>query len=62
MIKDLNINGIIHAKYIIDKEILYLKCLVNFFKKDLTSSEYICIEIIKCIEEQKFKTVAYLNV
>lgn len=61
MVKDLNINNIVHAKYIIDKGILYLNCTQKFFKKDLTESEQICIWLIKLIDEEKFNTVAYMN-
>lgn len=61
MVRDLNINGIIHAKYVIDKGILYLNCIQKFFKKDLVESEQICIGLIKVTEEEEFKTVAYMN-
>jgi len=62
MIKDLNINGIIHAKYTIDKNILYLNVIHKFFKKNETETEQICISIIRIIEEEKFNMVTYLNV
>lgn len=59
MIKDLNINGIVYAKYTIDKNILYLNPLKRFFKKDEVQSEQIMVHLISLIEETKFVSIAY---
>lgn len=59
-IKDLIINGIQYAKYVVDKDILYFKCTNKIGKKNIGDSEQILICIIKDVCEEKFKTVAYL--
>lgn len=60
-VKDLVVNGVHYSKYIIDKNILYFKLLKNFPNQQLVESEQICINIIRCTDEEKFTTVAYLN-
>lgn len=61
MVRDLIINGSHFGKYVIDNKILYFKLLKHFPNQQLTESEQICINIIRCVSEEKFGTVAYLN-
>ena len=55
-IKQLKIKGEVHAKYTIDKGIIYIKCI----RDDYSEDRY--VEFISKREPEKIHGVAYLNI
>jgi hypothetical protein len=66
MQKDLNINGIVYAKYEIENNILFYKVLINDNTRpiinDIDEHDWLIIQAIKLIEDTTIESVAHLNI
>lgn len=60
--KDLVINNVLYANYIIDNQVLYLKIRKNIVRDDKRASEDLLINLISLIERKKIREAAYLNI
>lgn len=61
-IKELTINNIVYAKYLINGGTLHFKMMKKIIANDNEASEDILTQIISSIERKKFSYMAYLNV
>lgn len=59
--KDLVINNVVYATYLIEDRVLYLKVRKNIIKEDKARSESYLIDLISLIERKKVSYAAYLN-
>lgn len=60
--KELTINGVLYAHYIIENRTLYLKTRKNIVPNDKIKSENYFIAIISLIERKEINIVSYLNI
>lgn len=60
--KELVINNVLYAHYLIENKILYLKIRKNIIKDDKKKSEDYLIDLISLIERKKVAYAAYLNI
>jgi len=61
-IKNLTINEIIYARYIIEKNRLYLKVDIYFIETDKLKSENLIIYLIQLVNNIEFFEICYLNI
>jgi len=64
MVKDLNINGVLYAKYEIENNILYLHMIQKKITalSNETETEDFIVWIIQVIENTTVTALAYLNI
>lgn len=60
--KDLVINGVVYAKYDLDKGVCFIKVIKPIIENDIGNSEEFCVAIISNIEEEEIKLTGYLNI
>lgn len=60
-IKELNINGIVYAKYQVGDSILFLKVVKQIIPKNEFESENFLVKVISSVEKKKFQYMSYLN-
>jgi len=60
--KELVINGILYADYLIEGGMLFLKMRKNIIGDDAKRSEDLMVEIISGIERKRVKYMAHLNI
>lgn len=60
--KELIINGVLYAHYLIENSWMYLKVRKNIIKDDKKKSETFLFDLISLIERKKVSYVAYLNI
>ena len=61
-IKELNINGVVYAKYLIENDIIFINVMKNIIKESAGESEDYLIFLISKIEDKQFSMASYLNV
>lgn len=60
--KELVINNVLYAHYLMEKGVLFLKPRKDIVKGDKRKSEDFLIQLISLIERKKIPYVAYLNI
>lgn len=60
--KELTINGIVYAQYIIEKDVMWLKVRKDIVPGDRAESENLLIELISLVEKKPIPLVSYLNI
>lgn len=59
--KQLTINGVIFAEYLIENDTIFLKMLKKIVPSNAQVSENVLILIAQSLEEKKFERASYLN-
>ena len=60
--KDLNINGVIYAKYQIENDMIFINVQKNIIKDNAGESEDYLVFLISMIEDKQFSSAGYLNI
>lgn len=60
--KELVINNVLYAHYLIEDQVIYLKIRKNIIKDDKKKSENFLIDLISLIERKKVSYAAYFNI
>lgn len=60
--KELIIDNVVYAKYLIEEDIVYMKMLKEIIPGDGMASENDLIQKISILEGKKFSHAAYLNI
>jgi len=60
--KELVINNVLYAHYLIENQWIYMKIRKNIIKDDKKASENFLVDLISLIERKKVSYVAYLNI
>lgn len=60
-IKELNINGVVYAKYLIENGIIFINVTKDIIEGNKKESEEFLILLISKLEDEPFSSAGYLN-